>query len=319
MTKESTIQPFAKGDILVGCTLLNNPDDDHAGPGRIIQYDADFNEKGVLWTEGTTHLVGGLKFGPDGNLWAFDSNAHAVLRISPEGKQLPAIKFADRSFSHCNFAPDGSVLMGEHLFGDGSNFPEWMGKYEDMGTTLTKIPGEDVLGHGHIFRFTMDGELIKEYSNEVHGGMTGFLGCTTASLAPDGKTMLYSSETGPRVMQYDLEADKQLPDFLTFEPRAGMVLVATYQPDGTILMIKAVSRSDFVLQHLSAEGEELRTYELPGPGWAIISPSIEDNIIFIGNFFSGTVAKFDLDKGEIVAQTKTGVERSLAGIAQYAG
>lgn len=319
MTKESTIQPFAKGDILVGCTLLNNPEDDHAGPGRIIQYDADFNEKGVLWTEGTTHLVGGLKFGPDGNLWAFDSNAHAVLRISPEGKQLPAIKFADRSFSHCNFAPDGTVLMGEHLVGDGSNFPEWMGKYEDMGTTLTKIPGEDVFGHGHIFRFTMDGELIKEYSNEVHGGMTGFLGCTTASLAPDGKTMLYSSETGPRVMQYDLEADKQLPDLLTFEPRAGMVLVATYQPDGTILMIKAVSRSDFVLQHLSAEGEELRTYELPGPGWAIISPSIEDNVIFIGNFFSGTVAKFDLDKGEIVAQTKTGVERSLAGIAQYAG
>jgi hypothetical protein len=319
MTKESTIQPFAKGDILVGCTLLNNPDDDHAGPGRIIQYDADFNEKGVLWTEGTTHLVGGLKFGPDGNLWAFDSNAHAVLRISPEGKQLPAIKFAERSFSHCNFAPDGTVLMGEHLVGDGSNFPEWMGKYEDMGTTLTKIPGEDVFGHGHIFRFTMDGELIKEYSNEVHGGMTGFLGCTTASLAPDGKTMLYSSETGPRVMQYDLEADKQLPDLLTFEPRAGMVLVATYQPDGTILMIKAVSRSDFVLQHLSAEGEELRTYELPGPGWAIISPSIEDKIILIGNFFSGTVAKFDLDKGEIVAQTKTGVERSLAGIAQYAG
>ena len=94
MTKESTIQPFAKGDILVGATVLNNPDDDHAGDGRIIQYDADLNEKGVLWTEGTTHLVGGLKFGPDGNLWAFDSNAHAVLRISPEGKQLPEIKFA---------------------------------------------------------------------------------------------------------------------------------------------------------------------------------------------------------------------------------
>ena len=79
MTQESTIKPFAKGDILVGCTLLNNPDDDHAGPGRIIQYDANFNEKGVLWTKGTTHLVGGLKFGPDGNLWAFDSNAHKVF------------------------------------------------------------------------------------------------------------------------------------------------------------------------------------------------------------------------------------------------
>ncbi|MBT8423217.1 MAG: PD40 domain-containing protein [Gammaproteobacteria bacterium] len=317
MTQESTMQPFAKGDILVGCTLLNNPEDDHAGPGRIIQYDADLNKKGELWTEGTTHLVGGLKFGPDGNLWAFDSNAHRVLHISPEGKQLPETKYAERSFSHCNFAPDGTVLMGEHLLGDGSNFPEWMGKYEDMGTALTTIPGEDVFGHGHIFRFSKDGELIKEYQNEAHGGMTGFLGCTTASLSPDGKTMLYSSETGPRVMQYDLEADKQLPDFLTFAPREGMVLVAVYRPDGTVLMIKAVSRTDFVLQHLTADAKEIKTYELPSPGWAIISPSIDDNVILIGNFFSGTVAKFDLDKGEIIADVTVGVERSLAGIAQY--
>ena len=162
MTKDSTIQPFAKGDILVGATLLNNDADDHAGDGRIIQYDSDLNEKGVLWVDGTTHLVGGLQFGPDGNLWAFDNIAHSVLRISPEGKQLPEIKFAERSFSHCCFAPDGSILMGEHLVGDGSGFPEWMGKFADMGTTLAKIPGEDVFGHGHIFRFTMEGELIKE-------------------------------------------------------------------------------------------------------------------------------------------------------------
>jgi len=319
MTNESTIQPFAKGDILVGATLLNNPDDDHAGDGRIIQYDADLNEKGVLWTAGTTHLVGGLNFGPDGNLWAFDSNAHCVLRISPEGKQLPEIKFAERSFSHCCFAPDGTVLMGEHLLGDGSTMPEWMGKYEDMGTTLTKIPGEDVFGHGHIFRFTMEGEQIKEYQNEVHGGMTGFLGCTTASLAADGKTLLYSSETGPRVMQYDLEADQQLPDYQTFGPQEGMVLVARYQPDGTVLMFKAVSRTEFVLQHLSAEAEVLRTYELPSAGWAIISPTNDDNVILIGNFFSGGLAKFNLETGELTAEVNVGVERSLAGIAQYAG
>jgi len=319
MTKESTIQPFAKGDILVGATVLNNDADDHAGDGRIIQYDSDLNEKGVLWTEGTTHLVGGLNFGPDGNLWAFDSNAHAVLRISPEGKQLPEIKFAERSFSHCNFAPDGSVLMGEHLLGDGSNFPEWMGKYEDMGTTLAKIPGEDVFGHGHIFRFTLEGEQLNEYNNEAHGGMTGFLGCTTASLASDGKTIMYSSETGPRVMKYDLENDKQLDDFIAFEPREGMVLVARYQPDGSVLMVKAVSRTEFVMQHLTAEAEVLKTFELPSPGWAIIEPSIEANTILIGNFFSGTVAKFDLETGAITAQTQVGVERSLAGIAQYPG
>lgn len=321
MTQESTIQPFAKGDILAGCTLLNNPDDDHAGPGRIIQYDADLNKKGELWVEGTTHLVGGLKFGPDGNLWAFDSNAHRVLHISPEGKQLPEVKFAERSFSHCNFAPDGTVLMGEHLLGDGSNYPSWGpgGSVDKVGTALAKIPGEDVFGHGHIFRFSMEGELIKEYQNESHGGMMGFLGTTTASLSPDGKTMLYSSETGPRVMQYDLENDKQLPDFLTFGPKEGMVLVAVYQPDGTVLMLKAASRTDFVLQHLSADAEVLKTYELPSPGWAIIAPSNDPNVILIGNFFSGTIAKFDLNKGAIIAEVQVGVERSLAGIAQYPG
>jgi len=319
MTNESTIQPFARGDIFLGVTLLNNPKDDHAGPGRIIQYDADFNEKGVLWTEGTTHLVGGLNFGPDGNLWAFDSNAHCVLRISPEGKQLPEIKFAERSFSHCNFAPDGTVIMGEHLVGDGSTFPEWMGKLSEMGTFLTTIPGEDIFGHGHIFRFTMDGELVKEYNNEVNGGMTGFLGCTTASLSSDGKTMLYSSETGARLMQYDLEADQQLPDLVTFEPRAGMVLIARHQPDGTVLMIKAASRTEFVLEHLSAEAEVLRTYNLPGPGWATMAPSLDDNVMLISNFFSGDLATLNLETGEITTKVNVGVERSLAGIAQFPG
>ena len=47
------MKALKKSDILVGATLLNNPEDDHAGPGRIIQYDSDLNLKGVLWTENT--------------------------------------------------------------------------------------------------------------------------------------------------------------------------------------------------------------------------------------------------------------------------
>lgn len=309
MTSESTLQAFAKGDIFVGATLLNNADDDHAGDGRIIQYDSELNEKGVLWTKGTTHLVGGLQFGPDGNLWAFDSNAHCVLRISPTGEQLPEIKFAERSFSHCCFAPDGTILMGEHLVGSESKFP--------LGTTLAQVPGTELFGYGHVYRFKADGEQLAEYATETHGGMAGFLGVTTSSLSADGKTLLYSSETGSRLMQYDVEGDRQLPDFLTFGPQEGMVLVARYQPDGSILMIKAVSRTDFVMDHLSADGDVLRTYELPAPGWAIVAPCADDNVMLIGNFFSGGVAKFDLGTGAITAEVNVGVERSLAGIAQY--
>ena len=115
MTKESTLKPFENEDVFVGATLLNNPDDDHAGDGRIIQFDSDLNEKGVLWTENTTHLVGGLKFGPDKTLWAFDSHSFTVIQIDPDGNQLPAIDFGQRSYSNVSFANDGTLYLGEHL------------------------------------------------------------------------------------------------------------------------------------------------------------------------------------------------------------
>ena len=70
MTNESDLKPFENGDILAAATILNNPDDDHAGDGRIIQYDSNLNVKGTLWTKNTTHLVQGLKFDKANNLWA---------------------------------------------------------------------------------------------------------------------------------------------------------------------------------------------------------------------------------------------------------
>ncbi len=316
MTRHSTIKPFAPGDIIAGCTVLNDPKDDHAGDGRIIQYDSALNEKGVLWTEGTTHLVGGLQFGPDGKLWAFDSNAHRVLHISKEGRQLPEVKFAERSFSNCAFAPDGTVLLGEHLVGNTIKLPP----ERPLGTTLAKMPGSDRFGDGHVFRFTLAGKLLQEYATATNGGMAGFLGVTTSSLAPDGKTLVYSSETGRHLYRYDVEAGRQLPDLLSFAPDSQqMVLVARHRPDGTLLMIKASFRTGFAMQHITAEGEELRTWDLPGPGWAIVSPSIEEGIVLLGNFFTGIIAKFRLEDGQILAQVDTGVKRSLAGIAQYAG
>ena len=62
MSEESNLTKFIEGDVFVGATVLNNPDDDHAGDGRVIQFDENLNQKGILWTRDTTHLVGGLKF-----------------------------------------------------------------------------------------------------------------------------------------------------------------------------------------------------------------------------------------------------------------
>ena len=64
--KINTMQPFEVGDIFLGLTVLNDPDDDHAGDGRIVQYGKDLQKKGELWTEGGVHYVGGLEFDSNG-------------------------------------------------------------------------------------------------------------------------------------------------------------------------------------------------------------------------------------------------------------
>ena len=316
MTMESTMQPFAKGDIFAGATLLNNPDDDHAGPGRIIQYDSDLNEKGVLWTEGTTHLIGGLRFAPDNTLWAFDSNAHTVIQVSPEGKQLAKLDFPQRAFSNVNFLSDGSVLLGEHMVGAEVKLPP----DRPLGTTLAFLPGEERFGDGHAFRCATDGSLIKEFDTETHGGMPGFLGICSSTMAADGKTFIYLSELGNRVFRYDIEADQQLDDLITYAPDSGdLAMCIGHQSDGQMLHIRANFRQGFFLHALDNEGNSQREYALPGPGWAALGHSTDPNIAMIGNFFTGSVAKFDLTSGEIVGQAETGVERSLAGIAQFPG
>ena len=316
MTNGTTIQPFERGDMFAGATLLNDPKDDHAGPGRILQYDGNLEPKGVLWLRGTTHLVGGLTFGPDGNLWAFDSNSHSVVRVSPEGLQLPKIDFPPRSFSNVNFGPDGSLYLGEHLVGDKITLPP----ERPLKTTLSKVPGTAQFGFGHVYKCDGRGNLIKEYATATNGGMPGFLGVTSATLAPDGKTLVYVSELGGHVYRYDLEADRQLPDLVTFDPASGdRSITVRYGPDGRLFFVRANFRTGFVLQILNSGGTVQKSYELADKGWASIGPSIDPKFVFLGNFFTGTIGKFDLGKGEIAAKAETGVQRSLAGLAQYPG
>ena len=48
MLKTSTMKPFDQGDIFLGCSYLDNPDDDHMGEGRILQFDKNWLPKGTL-------------------------------------------------------------------------------------------------------------------------------------------------------------------------------------------------------------------------------------------------------------------------------
>ncbi len=305
-----TMTAFRKGDIIVAATVMNVPEDDHAGTGRLLQYDSDMNLKGVLWTKGTTHKIGGLIFAPDKTLWAFAQGTPVVIEIDPSGVQQPVRKFSDRSYSSVTFAPDGSLYFGEHLQGTQT-------KFDAFTTQFNYLPGSKKVGDGNVFKHSPNGTLLKEYNTDTHGGVLGFHAVTSTVLTDDGKRMVYISETGNRVMQYDIENEKQLPDLANFEgdDRVPMVLVMSQLLDGNLLI---TSGGSMIIMNQKT-GEILRQHKLETFGWAAAAPSINGKHVLMGNFFDGDVAKFDLETGEIVSRGNIGEERSLSGLAQFPG
>ncbi len=306
----NTMTPFEKGDIIVAATVMDDPDDDHAGTGRLLQYDSDMNLKGVLWTKGTTHKIGGLVFAPDKTLWAFAQGTPAVIEIDPSGVQRPVRTFSDRSYSSVTFGPDGSLYFGEHLQGTQTGF-------DAFTTQFSYLPGTNKVGDGNIFKHGPDGALVKEYDTETHGGVLGFHGVTSTVLTDNGRRMIYISETGTRVLQYDLANEQQLPDLANFDEdeRVAMVLVIAQLMDGNLLI---TSGDTFFVMDRNT-GEILVQHELKTFGWAAAAPSIDGKHVLMGNFFDGDVAKFDLKTGEITSKGNIGERESLSGIAQFPG
>lgn len=299
----STLQPFAPGDILVGATQLNNPTDDHAGIGRIFQFDADLKLRGVGYLAGTTHLVCGLSFAPDGVLWAQDPWARVTVRVDQAGRQLPVIQFDERAFSKVHFLADGSLLFTENLC--GSNQPE------PLTTRFRPLPGHRTrLGDGGLWRYVPNGELFSMYEPEVHGGMSGSMGVTHSVLSADQSRLFYVSETGPRLMQFDLRRGRQLTDLRTAADRTMMHFDLSLTPEG-LLMVAMGNRVDAMTQ----DGVWLRNYRLPGFGWALIEARSGSHA-YVGNWFSGELRKLDLDTGETVASVQV-AEKCMAGIAEY--
>jgi len=307
----STFKPFDPGDVFVAATVMDVPDDDHAGSGRLFQFDADLKLKGVLWVEGTTHKIGALTFAPDGVLWGFAPISWQVVEIAPDGKQLPMRKYADRTLNSVAFGSDGSLYFGEHLVGNQR-------KISFNTTTFNYVPGTERIGDGHIFKFTPDGRFLEEFATDTHGGMAGIHGNSCMVLSTDGKRAIYISETGDRVMQYDLENRRQLADLADFsqaEDGPAMALFLTKLPDGTLVLATGAS---MVLMDPD-NGALLGEIQLGSPGWAAVTPSTDAGHLLVGNFFTGEFIKLRIADGEVVARNTINEERSLSGIAQYAG
>ena len=310
MEKINTMKPFEQGDIFLGCTYLNDEIDDHKGDGRILQYDKELNPKGVLWTQGTEHLVIGLTFDPNGILWGFDMHNHVVVRVSPDGVQLPNHHFADRAFSNVTFDSQGHIYLGEGLVGN-TPYP---------GSYLKRLPGLDLLGYGNIYKYNQEFELVSvfdvDYSPEFHQ----FKGVTHSTMHPSEKFITYTTEIGKKVMRYDIVNDQQMEDLVVLPGDLTDRVVAiavNYLPDGSLLH----SRGDY-FEILDEQGNVIKAINLPEHGWGIaqITPAADGVHVLTANIFSGIMLKVRLDDGEVVGSIDTGFKvpkRSLGGVAEY--
>ncbi len=307
---ESNLKPFETGDVFLGATLLNKPDDDHAGRGRILQLDKDLNFKGAQWVDDTTHLIGGLNFAPDNTLWAFDSFAWKVVRVKPDATLLPTKKFAERPFGSVQFLPNGNYALIEYL--KGSAQPE------NLTTRYPHLPDDpENVGQGKVYIYDQADALVQTYEPDVHGGVSGSMGATHTALGSDGKTLIYTSETGPRLMQFDLESGTQGEDLMTLPPGSGggpppMVFDVKSMDDKLVMPLGTK------LSVLTEYGEIIKDVPLPGFGWALAAAGTDQTYAYAANWFTGDIAKVSLETGEVLAQV-TIAPTSLSGLIQFHG
>ena len=310
MLKTSTITPFDNGDIFLGCTYLNNPDDDHMGDGRILQFDRNWIPKGTLYTEGTRYLIVGCRFAPDGTLWAFDVHDHVVLRVSPEGQQMENWE-PGRSFGSVNFAPDGNIYFGEYFIGTEI----WKG-------TSAKFLENGTLGDGNIYRYSPDLELLDTLVADNAPEFTQFKGVTHSTMHPSGEFITYTTETARRLMRFNILKGEQMddldgyPDADPYDREDKRWFIAPcYMSDGRLLCTVAEG-----LRIYDPDGQAAKVIPLPGYGWAQVCPDTDERYALAANVWTGKAVRIDLDKDEIVQLVDTGFTapfRSLAGLAVY--
>jgi hypothetical protein len=308
---EDTLRAFEPGDVLLSCTYLNDPTDDHAGLGRVLQYDADLKPKGVLWTRDHRHLLIGLRFDYQNVLWGFDIHTQAVIRIDRYGRQLPSHRFAPRAFGAAAFARDGSIYFAECLKGDT---PHWASHMEF-------VPGTNRIGDGFIYKFDRDWRHVHTYRTETAPELSGFKGATHLALHPSERYVAYVTETGKRLMRYDIVEDRQMPDLARIDGGdlydRNWFIAVDYLANGDLL----VSRGDRI-ERYADDGRVLANYSLAqfGYGFAQVTVCADQHHALAANIFTGVACKWRLDSGAIVAHVVTdhvSPRRSLAGIAEF--
>jgi hypothetical protein len=283
------------GDILLAATDVDDRNVDlrnHSGPGRVLHYDAQLRPKGELRT-GQVGLVIGLGWDRRyRELLATDPSAHVVTRFAADGSRLEPLPFMPRArIGSIQFLPDGRFCAGVH-----------------------SKHGEDPASpQPRLYLCDRDAGTALPLAVDIDGGKFRFHAVTHMTLAPDGHTLLYVSETGRRVMRYDLAAQRQLDDLIVFaadDPRGTYGLACT--PDGRVLMATGSGAAMF-----AADGSLIRTYDVPERrGWSRLQLSQDPTRFWLSNFFEGILQQRDVETGALIREHDIGRKYSLCGLAE---
>lgn len=264
----------------------------NSGQGRVLVYDRDLSLKGALWTD-EEGLVIGLEYCPlSQTLFVSDVGSQTVKRFSRDGVMMPSFPaMQGKPFGVTAVTQDGSIVIGEHI--KGEKFP--------------------FIGGGEIYQFDKEGNLQHHFAAENDPGKFGFHGVTNMVLTDDDKTAIYISETGKRVMQYDLSKGCQRDDYFVLaeddeKSTAGIAVT----PAGDILMATVYGACLY-----SKAGELLKEYDIAKErGWSAVRISEDGAAFFVANFFTGRMEKRSLETGDIIAAVDTGLVYRLASIAE---
>jgi hypothetical protein len=283
------------GDILLAATDVDDRNVDlrnHSGPGRVLHYDAQLRPKGELRT-GQVGLVIGLAWDRrHRELLATDPSAYVVTRFAADGSRLEPLPFLPRArIGSIQFLPDGRFCAGVHS------------KHgEDPANPQPKL-----------YLCDRDVGTALPLAVDIDGGKFRFHAVTHMALAPDGRTLVYVSETGRRVMRYDLAAQRQLDDLIVLgadDPRGTYGLACT--PDGRVLMATGSGAAMF-----AADGSLIRAYDVPERrGWSRLQLSQDPTRFWLSNFFEGILQQRDVDTGALIREHDIGRKYSLCGLAE---
>lgn len=290
---------LSPGDLYVAATDVDDAVLDFRkgirGDGRILHCAADLSVKRELRT-GEVGLVVGLALDPaSGVLYSTNPQCSSFVCFDRAGVMVEGPSFLpSRRFGNMVRDQAGRIVVGVH--------------------SLYSEAPDDGFGDGKLVRFDPARATFEFFDVEYDGGRGGRHCVSGLSLAADGKTVFYVSEAGRRVLRYDMEAKRQLPDFLVLaadDPRGTYGL--SVLPDGNVLMAMGTGVAQF-----DPQGGEVRRYDVPDrKGWTRARLALDGTHFYLGNFLDGTLQRRSLADGSIVAEMNVGRKGSLTSIAEY--